>query len=204
MFVVGILKEMDQSAITQAYVNGIKEDLGLFGKELEFVSDPRLHRLCYLQVPSQMLQTKLHPSLWLTFAEITWGVLTLLLYVPWARQSDHIADQHQHIRSQDRNDDLHLAILPRSAECDLVARYHGIDNDMVHNHRTRLPLSHLQHLRRSRCNVPRRRPTRALRQHERSKRLIRLAVALHRIRRHHHPARLPRPPNLARLTRENV
>ena len=34
MFIAGIMKEMDQSATTQAYVSGMKEDLALYGNEL--------------------------------------------------------------------------------------------------------------------------------------------------------------------------
>ncbi|KAK8050831.1 Major facilitator superfamily transporter [Apiospora rasikravindrae] len=34
MFIAGIMKEMDQSATTQAYVSGMREDLGLLGNEL--------------------------------------------------------------------------------------------------------------------------------------------------------------------------
>jgi ACS family pantothenate transporter-like MFS transporter len=78
MFVAGIMKEMDQSATTQAYVSGMKEDLALFGNELNWFQTYFSIAYAIFIVPSQMLQTKLPPSLWLPFAEIAWGVLTLL------------------------------------------------------------------------------------------------------------------------------
>jgi ACS family pantothenate transporter-like MFS transporter len=78
MFIAGIMKEMDQSATTQAYVSGMKEDLALFGNELNWFQTYFSIAYAIFIVPSQMLQTKLRPSLWLPFAEIAWGVLTLL------------------------------------------------------------------------------------------------------------------------------
>ncbi|KAF3042680.1 hypothetical protein E8E12_007127 [Didymella heteroderae] len=80
MFIAGIMKEMDQSATTQAYVSGMKEDLALYGNELNWFQTYFSIAYAIFIVPSQMLQTKLRPSLWLPFAEIAWGVLTLLTY----------------------------------------------------------------------------------------------------------------------------
>lgn len=78
MFVAGIMKEMDQSATTQAYVSGMREDLGLLGNELNWFQTYFSIAYAIFIVPSQMLQTKLRPSLWLPFAEVTWGLLTML------------------------------------------------------------------------------------------------------------------------------
>jgi hypothetical protein len=78
MFVAGIMKEMDQSATTQAYVSGMKEDLSLYSNELNWFQTYFSIAYAIFIVPSQLLQTKLRPSLWLPFAEMGWGVLTLL------------------------------------------------------------------------------------------------------------------------------
>jgi hypothetical protein len=78
MFVAGIMKEMDQSATTQAYVSGMKEDLSLYGNELNWFQTYFSIAYAIFIVPSQLLQTKLRPSLWLPFAEMGWGVVTLL------------------------------------------------------------------------------------------------------------------------------
>ncbi|KAJ8117662.1 hypothetical protein OPT61_g1195 [Boeremia exigua] len=80
MFVAGIMKEMDQSATTQAYVSGMKEDLALYGNELNWFQTYFSIAYAIFIVPSQMLQTRLRPSLWLPFAEIAWGILTLFTY----------------------------------------------------------------------------------------------------------------------------
>lgn len=70
MFIAGIMKEMDQSATTQAYVSGMKEDLNLYGNELNWFQTYFSIAYAIFIVPSQMLQTKLRPSLWLPFAEL--------------------------------------------------------------------------------------------------------------------------------------
>ena len=78
MFIAGIMKEMSQSATTQAYVSGMREDLGLLGNELNWFQTYFSIAYAIFIMPSQMLQTKLRPSLWLPFAEITWGLLNML------------------------------------------------------------------------------------------------------------------------------
>jgi ACS family pantothenate transporter-like MFS transporter len=78
MFIAGIMKEMDQSATTQAYVSGMKEDLHLYGNELNWFQTYFSIAYAIFIVPSQLLQTKLRPSLWLPVAEMGWGVVTLL------------------------------------------------------------------------------------------------------------------------------
>lgn len=71
MLIAGIMKEMDPSAATQTYVSGMEEDLALYGNKLNNILS-----IAYaiFVVPSQMLQTKLRPSLWFPFAEIVWGM----------------------------------------------------------------------------------------------------------------------------------
>lgn len=80
MFIAGIMKEMDQSATTQAFVSGMREDLQLFGNELNWFQTYFSIAYAIFLVPSQMIQTKLRPSLWLPSAEIAWGLLTLFTY----------------------------------------------------------------------------------------------------------------------------
>lgn len=80
MFIAGIMKEMDQSATTQAYVSGMEEDLALYGNELNWFTTYFSIAYALFLVPAQMVQTKLRPSLFLPFAEIAWGLLTLCTY----------------------------------------------------------------------------------------------------------------------------
>ncbi|KAJ5112225.1 hypothetical protein N7532_000270 [Penicillium argentinense] len=74
-FIAGILKEMDQSATTQAYVSGMKESLSLYGNEL--VNFNTFFSVGYAigLIPGQVIQTKVRPSYFLPFCEISWGIL---------------------------------------------------------------------------------------------------------------------------------
>ncbi|KAJ1337527.1 MFS transporter ACS family pantothenate transporter [Microdochium nivale] len=79
-FVAGLLKDMDQSATTAAYVSGMKEDLSLYGNELvEFTTYFSIGYALFI-VPSQLIQTRVRPSLWLPLCEIIWGAFTLAIY----------------------------------------------------------------------------------------------------------------------------
>ncbi|KAH7041237.1 major facilitator superfamily domain-containing protein [Microdochium trichocladiopsis] len=71
---------MDQSATTAAYVSGMKESLSLYGNELvEFTTYFSIGYALAI-VPSQMIQTKVRPSLWLPLCETIWGAFTLAIY----------------------------------------------------------------------------------------------------------------------------
>ncbi|KAB8079336.1 MFS general substrate transporter [Aspergillus leporis] len=79
-FISGLTKDMDQSATTQAYVSGMKESLGLYGNELvEFTTFFSIGYAIAI-VPSQLMQTKIRPSVWLPTCEIIWGALNLATY----------------------------------------------------------------------------------------------------------------------------
>ena len=79
-FIAGLLKDMDQSATTQAYVSGMKEDLSLYGNELvEFTTYFSIGYALFI-VPSQIIQTKVRPSIFLPICEVVWGALTLATY----------------------------------------------------------------------------------------------------------------------------
>lgn len=73
-----LIKELDQTATTQAYVSGMREDLSLYGNEL--VNFNTFFSIGYAigLVPGQVIQTKVRPSLFLPCCEITWGLLVLL------------------------------------------------------------------------------------------------------------------------------
>jgi ACS family pantothenate transporter-like MFS transporter len=72
---------MDQSSTTQAYVSGMKEALQLNGNELvEFTTYFSIGYALAI-VPSQVIQMKWRPSLFLPICEIIWGTLTLVYVV---------------------------------------------------------------------------------------------------------------------------
>ncbi|KAF7556906.1 hypothetical protein G7046_g6162 [Stylonectria norvegica] len=79
-FVAGLTKDLDQSSTTAAFVSGMKEGLSLFGNELvEFTTYFSIGYALFI-VPSQMIQTRIRPSLFLPLCEIIWGILTLVTY----------------------------------------------------------------------------------------------------------------------------
>ncbi|KAM0326771.1 hypothetical protein ACHAQA_006645 [Verticillium albo-atrum] len=80
MFVAGIMKEMDQSATTQAYVSGMRESLSLYGNELVLFNTFFSIGYAIGLVPGQLIQTRVRPSLFLPFCEMAWGFFVLFTY----------------------------------------------------------------------------------------------------------------------------
>ncbi|KEF57355.1 uncharacterized protein A1O9_05272 [Exophiala aquamarina CBS 119918] len=72
---------LDQMNIKNAYVSGMKEDLHLYGNELNYFTTYVNVGYCIMLVPSQIILRYVRPSFWLSGLEITWGVLTGLLAV---------------------------------------------------------------------------------------------------------------------------
>lgn len=56
----GIMKELDQTATTQAYVSGMREDLELHGNELVWFQTYFSISYAITIIPSQMLQSMVH------------------------------------------------------------------------------------------------------------------------------------------------
>ncbi|KAJ0162106.1 Pantothenate transporter liz1 [Colletotrichum tanaceti] len=73
------IKYLDQVNINNAFVSGMKEDLGLYGNELNYM------QVCWTvgyvvgEIPSNMLLTRIRPGIWIPLCEVTWSVLTILL-----------------------------------------------------------------------------------------------------------------------------
>nr|XP_019048799.1 hypothetical protein I302_02574 [Kwoniella bestiolae CBS 10118]OCF27729.1 hypothetical protein I302_02574 [Kwoniella bestiolae CBS 10118] len=67
-----------------AYVSGMKEELNLYGNEYNYFTTCVLLRLCsryaIFLIPSQIMITRVRPSLWLPTLEACWGVLTIGMY----------------------------------------------------------------------------------------------------------------------------
>ncbi|QPC74462.1 hypothetical protein HYE68_005214 [Fusarium pseudograminearum] len=77
-FIAGIMKEMDQSATTQAYVSGMREALGLYGNELVMFNTFFSIEYAIGLVPGQLAQTRVRPSIFLPTCEIIWGLFVLV------------------------------------------------------------------------------------------------------------------------------
>lgn len=73
-------KDLDRNNINNAFVSGMKEDLGLWGNELNWMIT--WFQIGYIvgQIPSQILLTKISPRFYLPIAEFMWSVFVLFLY----------------------------------------------------------------------------------------------------------------------------
>jgi len=75
-----VLKYLDQQNITAAYVSGMKEDLNLYGNEYNYFTTYFNVGYAVFLIPSQIIITRIRPSIWLPSLEFAWGLLTLALY----------------------------------------------------------------------------------------------------------------------------
>ncbi|RMZ80307.1 hypothetical protein DV738_g2806, partial [Chaetothyriales sp. CBS 135597] len=73
------IKYLDQVNINNAFVSGMKEDLELYGNQLNYMQS--LWTVGYVigEIPSNILLTRVRPSLWIPACEVTWATLTILL-----------------------------------------------------------------------------------------------------------------------------
>ncbi|KAF5007578.1 hypothetical protein FDECE_6109 [Fusarium decemcellulare] len=70
-----------QTNITSAYVSGMKENLSLYGNELNYFTTYFNIGYCIMLIPSQIILTYVRPSLWLPGLETAWGVITGLIAI---------------------------------------------------------------------------------------------------------------------------
>ncbi|CZR57813.1 uncharacterized protein PAC_07702 [Phialocephala subalpina] len=70
-------KYLDVSALTNAYVSGMKEDLNLYGNRLNYITAVYEVGYVVFQIPSNLVLQKIPAQYWLPAAEIFWGLFTL-------------------------------------------------------------------------------------------------------------------------------
>lgn len=68
-----------QVNISNAYVSGMKEDMGFYGNQLNIMTTCWTVGYVIGEVPSNMLLTKIRPSIWIPACEVLWSVLTILM-----------------------------------------------------------------------------------------------------------------------------
>ncbi|KAL2838973.1 major facilitator superfamily domain-containing protein [Aspergillus pseudoustus] len=73
------IKYLDQSNLNNAFVSGMKEDLGMYANQLNYVQT--LWTVGYIigEVPSNILITRVRPSIWISAMQIVWSVLTMAM-----------------------------------------------------------------------------------------------------------------------------
>ncbi|TDZ18506.1 putative transporter SEO1 [Colletotrichum orbiculare MAFF 240422] len=73
-----VIKYLDQTNISNAYVSGMKEDLNLQGNEYNYFTTYFNVAYCIMLIPSQVILTYVRPSYWLSGLEVCWGVITAM------------------------------------------------------------------------------------------------------------------------------
>ncbi|KAF5012750.1 hypothetical protein FDECE_1170 [Fusarium decemcellulare] len=74
------IKYLDQTNISNAFISGMKEDLGLYGNERNWLNS--YFNIGYLigTVPTQMIQLKyIRPSIWIPLCEVLWSILVMAM-----------------------------------------------------------------------------------------------------------------------------
>ncbi|CUM67389.1 uncharacterized protein PRCAT00005083001 [Priceomyces carsonii] len=72
------LRYLDQANINNAFVSGMKEELGLYGNELNYAETCWTIGYVLGQIPSSLILTKVRPHYWLPFLETCWAILTFV------------------------------------------------------------------------------------------------------------------------------
>jgi ACS family pantothenate transporter-like MFS transporter len=73
------IKNLDQTNIANAYVSGMKEDLKMNGNEVNLIDVAWTVGYVIGQLPSQVILTKVRPSIWIPCCELVWTILTFCL-----------------------------------------------------------------------------------------------------------------------------
>ncbi|KAF2833941.1 putative pantothenate transporter liz1 [Ophiobolus disseminans] len=74
-----LIKWIDTSNITNAFVSGMKEDLGLYGNEYNYIVVSWTVGYIIGQIPSNIILTRVPAHIWIPFQEIGWTVFTFAL-----------------------------------------------------------------------------------------------------------------------------
>ncbi|KAJ5810126.1 uncharacterized protein N7503_002344 [Penicillium pulvis] len=73
-------KVLDSSATSTAYVSGMKEDLKLYGNQLNYLNTVYYVGFIVMQIPLTLLMTRCPVNYFLPAADLLWGVFTLVQY----------------------------------------------------------------------------------------------------------------------------
>lgn len=82
------IKNLDQTNISNAFVSGMKEDLHMNGNQLNLIDVAWTSGYVVGQIPSQIILTKVRPSIWIPSCELVWTVLTFCIAA--AKTSDQV------------------------------------------------------------------------------------------------------------------
>ena len=80
LFLSSFVKTLDSSAVTYAYVSGMKEDLKMYGNQLTYQNSCFMAGFIVGQIPLTMLATKIPIHLYLPLMDSIWALFTLFIY----------------------------------------------------------------------------------------------------------------------------
>ncbi|CDF88702.1 related to permease of the major facilitator superfamily [Zygosaccharomyces bailii] len=80
LFLSSFVKTLDSSAVTYAYVSGMKEDLKMYGNQLTYQSSCFMAGFIVGQIPLTLLATKFPIHLYLPLMDTVWALFTLFIY----------------------------------------------------------------------------------------------------------------------------
>ncbi|KOS46568.1 hypothetical protein ACN38_g2460 [Penicillium nordicum] len=80
VFLAHWAKVLDSSATSTAYVSGMKEDLKLYGNQLNYLQTVYMVGFITMQIPLTLLMTRCPVNYFLPAADLFWGVFTLAQY----------------------------------------------------------------------------------------------------------------------------
>ncbi|KAJ9409616.1 hypothetical protein DTO045G8_2542 [Paecilomyces variotii] len=70
------IKYLDQININNAFVSGMKEDLGLYGNQLNYMQTTWTIGYVIGEIPSNIFLTRVKPRYWIPAMEVIWSILT--------------------------------------------------------------------------------------------------------------------------------
>jgi ACS family pantothenate transporter-like MFS transporter len=73
------IENLDQTNISNAYVSGMKEQLKMGANQLNLIDVAWTTGYVVGQLPSQIILTKVRPSVWNPSCELVWTILTFCL-----------------------------------------------------------------------------------------------------------------------------
>ncbi|KAJ5736905.1 major facilitator superfamily domain-containing protein [Penicillium malachiteum] len=75
------IKYLDQVNVSNAFVSGMEEDLGLYGDQLNYMVTCWTVGYTVGQIPSNLILSQIRPSIWIPACEVVWAVLTILMVI---------------------------------------------------------------------------------------------------------------------------
>ncbi|KAL3481449.1 major facilitator superfamily domain-containing protein [Aspergillus californicus] len=81
-------KYLDQQSLTNAYVSGMREEIGLFGNELNYITATFWAAYCGAMIPACYFLTRYHANIVLPSLELGWGLATFGL--AWVKNVEAI------------------------------------------------------------------------------------------------------------------